>query len=50
MERTNAIASQLGIDEVYAEKAPEEKLKIIVGVVTVIKRIISDVNQCVVIA
>ncbi|MES2849903.1 MAG: cation-translocating P-type ATPase [Bacteroidota bacterium] len=29
VERTNAIASQLGIDEVYAEKTPEEKLRII---------------------
>lgn len=29
MERTQAIASQLGIDEVYAEKKPEEKLAII---------------------
>ena len=29
LERTNAVATQLGIDEVYAEKAPDEKLKII---------------------
>ncbi len=29
LQRTNAIASQLNIDEVYAEKSPEEKLKII---------------------
>ena len=28
-ERTNAVASQLGIDEVYAEKTPGEKLEII---------------------
>ena len=29
LERTNAVATQLGIDEVYAEKSPDEKLKII---------------------
>lgn len=29
LERTNKAAAQLGIDEVYAEKTPEEKLKII---------------------
>ena len=29
LERTNAVAKQLGIDEVYAEKTPDEKLKII---------------------
>lgn len=28
-EKTNAIAKQLGIDKVYAEKSPEEKLKIV---------------------
>lgn len=28
-DRTNAVAAQLGIDEVYAEKTPEEKLQII---------------------
>jgi len=29
LERTNKVAAALGIDEVYAEKAPDEKLKII---------------------
>ncbi len=29
LERTNAVAKQLGIDEVYAEKTPDEKLKIV---------------------
>jgi Cu+-exporting ATPase len=29
LERTNTIASQLNIDEVYAEKTPQEKLKVI---------------------
>lgn len=29
IERTNAVAAQLGIDEVHAEKTPDEKLKII---------------------
>jgi P-type Cu+ transporter len=29
LERTNAVAAELGIKEVYAERSPEEKLKII---------------------